>query len=127
MASQPKQSKAAIAKGLVAVFLILSLTGFCTASLLSLHLHILPGGRVVAHSHPLPDNGDEHSHDHTQQEYVALGKIAQILEADELSCGGGLLFFADPCGSVRIDPELSLSLTLVSSIEGRAPPLSSLS
>lgn len=116
-----------IAKRLIAIFLLLSLTGFSAASLFSLHLHVLPGGRVVIHSHPLPDDNDEHSHNHSQQEYVALEAATRILEAGALIPTDGPPINSDLRGIFYIDDELSLFITLHSLVAKRAPPLSPLS
>ncbi len=116
-----------IAKRLIAALLLLSLTGFSAASLFSLHLHVLPSGRVVVHSHPLPDDNDERSHNHSQQEYVALEAATRILEAGAFTPTDGPPINSDLRGIFYIDDELSLLIAPHSLVAKRAPPLLPLS
>ena len=103
---------------------MLSLTGFSAASLLSLHLHVLPSGRVVAHSHPLPGKDSERSHDHSQQEYMALDAAARIFNSGDVFSADGLIFVADCHVLTQTNDQSSPSFTLLLYETGRAPPVS---
>lgn len=68
---------------LLSIFILLSLVGYSAAALTSLHVHILPDGRAVFHSHP---SGNEHSenpenkqHSHTNSEYLFINHYTSLL------------------------------------------------
>ena len=49
------------------------------AALLSMHLHVLPDGRMIVHSHAVPESDSEGSHTHTDQDYQFIGAINQTI------------------------------------------------
>jgi len=112
----------------IAVFVALAIIGFKATSLITLHIHILPDGRVVAHSHPLPGNQDDDSkHKHTPHEYVILNAVVHSYQADDLSSFGIQVAIKRLCTQVedgQINPIVCL---FFSSHTKRAPPLFSFS
>lgn len=80
----------------IAVFVVLAIVIFITANVLGLHLHVLPDGRVVVHSHPV-DGGDEGKsrHQHTEHEYAVLSALRRPLQVHSLEAG---------CSTVGIEP-----------------------
>ena len=68
----------------VAVMVILSIAAFNLAHYLNLHLHVLPDGHKVVHSHPM--KGQERTpdgHHHTEHEYVVISGMGKTLLADK--------------------------------------------
>jgi hypothetical protein len=112
---------------LTAIILMLSLMGFSAASLLSLHIHVLPNGRVVAHSHPHSDDDSEHQHHHTAQEFVVLQVAGRTLETGGIISVGELTIEFQPRGAITCYVDLSAFAAPVPLVTGRAPPLSPMS
>ena len=111
-----------VTRRLICLILVATLIGFGGASLSTLHVHVLPDGRLVAHSHPLPDDEGGHEHGHTQQEYVAIQAAARALETGGLTSDDGPLIELLVCGISEVSGEQSLPTTLVSAASERAPP-----
>ncbi|MCK4605704.1 MAG: hypothetical protein KAU35_00265 [candidate division Zixibacteria bacterium] len=51
---------------------------FIAGTLTSLHLHVLPDGRVVVHSHAQPESDSGTRHNHTDQEYKFFAALSQL-------------------------------------------------
>ena len=65
----------------MAIILILSIAGFVTVSVISLHLHVLSDGRVVAHSHQTDHDEENNSkHQHTSDQHVILTALGNLLQ-----------------------------------------------
>jgi hypothetical protein len=107
---------------LICLTLMVTLVGYGAASLSTLHIHVLPDGRLVVHSHPLPDDEGRHEHGHTQQEYVAIQAATRALETGGLISDDEALIEFPVCGISEVGGEQPLPATLVSAASGRAPP-----
>lgn len=109
---------------LICLTLVASLVGFGGATLSTLHVHIMPDGRIVAHSHPLPDGDGKHEHRHSQQECETIQCSLRALEI------GGLIADSEPpaellvSGSFESVEELQFSGGTVPAASQRAPPRS---
>lgn len=71
-----------IPKSIVAVLILLSLTLFQAGNFNTLHVHVLSDGRVVVHSHTLPDSGpskSSRSHTHSHKDFVYVAAINKLL------------------------------------------------
>ncbi len=68
----------------VALVIILALTGFIGASIISMHIHILPDGRVIVHSHATESSSSGESnggsHSHTGKEYMLIHSVSRIFD-----------------------------------------------
>lgn len=74
---------AGLLKGILAGLVLLALSLFGCAAVVGLHLHVLPDGRVVAHSHPTESNEKRSGqHTHSGQEYTRIGEYGKLLIAD---------------------------------------------
>ncbi|MEA1981828.1 MAG: hypothetical protein U9N54_12790 [candidate division Zixibacteria bacterium] len=75
-----------LTRKIVTVTLIVTIINICYFSFLNLHLHILPDGRTIVHSHSLPDNNSDNNHDnnhdHSQQEITFYKAFSRIFEVD---------------------------------------------
>ena len=67
------------------IILIFSIAGFITVSVISIHLHVLPDGRIVAHSHQT-DRGEENDskHEHTPNQYAILTALGNLFQGYDL-------------------------------------------
>ena len=97
-------SRHSVISRLIAVLVILSIAAFSAASLVTLHYHILPGGFVIAHSHPLPDDNHRNNHEHSRQQYAVLDAASQILDTVVLVPVPELPAERLYCGRVEVDP-----------------------
>lgn len=71
---------------LIAAFVALVIISFKATSLITLHSHVLPDGRIIAHSHPLPGSSDhEERHKHTSWEYIIFDAVGHLYQADNLT------------------------------------------
>lgn len=109
---------------LTVLTLIFSIAGFSAVSLISLHLHFLPDGRVVAHSHSHSDTGNRTGgdHDHTQQEYTVIGAVAHFLSKFTLATITASVLFYTVWEIVNPDIDFYRSDAFVWDIAGRSPP-----
>ncbi len=68
--------------GLMVALVLLSLTLFQVGSFHTLHVHVLSDGRVVVHSHVLPDSGSSKSsksHSHSHKDFAYVSAINKLL------------------------------------------------
>lgn len=72
-------------KQLVSLLLVVSLVGYGVSSLLNLHIHVLPDGTIVAHSHPIPDEEGGHKHKHSHKEFEAIKAAVNALTTGGLT------------------------------------------
>jgi len=108
----------------IAVFIVLAIVIFITASVLGLHLHVLPDGRVVVHSHPV-DGGDEgrSRHQHTEHEYAVLSALGRPLQVHSLETGWSIVSI-DPVSSLIEFSGESVTFPVVArSDSNRSPPV----
>ena len=68
--------------------LLTNLVGFGAACVSTLHVHALPDGRLVAHSHPMPYGEGGHKHGHSQQEYAAVQAVSKVLDTGGITSDG---------------------------------------
>ncbi len=54
--------------------------GYQVATLSSLHLHLLPDGTIVVHSHATRHTGSSGKHQHTDNEYFTLNALTRSLD-----------------------------------------------
>ena len=108
---------------LVAVLVIISLATFRTAIFLTLHVHVLPDGRVVVHSHPVDKEEEQKSHhEHTDSEYALLTALGHLPQSEAAE-----LRWSQPCFEpvpTRIEAtgENLISPPIAGSPDKRAPP-----
>ncbi|MBD3401752.1 hypothetical protein GF420_02565 [candidate division GN15 bacterium] len=90
----------------LAVLVVLALSAFQAASVLGLHVHVLPNGRVVVHSHPMDrDASGRSTHQHTEHDFAVLNAVGKVLQTD----------FPHFC--VSTSPEFEASFQVVTSAE----------
>ena len=111
-------------KRALALLLIVAMLTVGIASVVGLHLHVLPDGRLVVHSHPVSNRSSQHHH--SSHEFALLDAAAHIFQGDLPSVAADLL------------PEPVLLYTLqaahgaqrapldIISLADRAPPVLSL-
>lgn len=86
MKSSNDSMKKQVSYRLIAALVALAIISFKATSLLTFHIHVLPDGRVIAHSHPLPGSNDhEERHKHTSWEYIFLDAVGHSYQADDLA------------------------------------------
>lgn len=109
--------------GAVSLGVLFSLVMYNISYFRGLHSHILPDGRIVAHSHPCEHNGKEdRNHDHTSNEFVVHSCAGQLLQAYCFE------FYWQPrLNELRWDqPKIYANLALSQSVtklpSSRAPP-----
>ena len=71
-----------LTRKIVTVILIVAIANICYFPFSNLHLHILPDGRIIVHSHSLPENNSDNNHDHSQQEIIFHKAFSRIFEVD---------------------------------------------
>ena len=108
---------------IIAVAVVLAIASFSVASVLSLHLHILPDGRAVVHSHPFKkDRGEGARHHHTDHDYAVISVLAKVLLSAMQDLGWTSLH-QYTCSS-RLDQfeETAVSFVDTTSPNKRSPP-----
>jgi len=106
-----------------AIIVVLSIGGFIAASVICLHLHVLPDGRVVVHSHPLhkdEDNGSKHQH--TAHQYAILTALGNLLQGYAFSICWTPVSIALVSSLVDLYSDNAVSYLVVGCINQRAPP-----
>ena len=110
---------------LLSVIILLSLIGFIIATLISLHIHILPDGRAIVHSHP---SGNEHSensqnkqHSHTNSDYLFINHYTSLLN-NAIIIVFIFLFFYAIVKSFSSERKLALINNIYNRHRLRAPP-----
>ena len=107
----------------IALFVQCALAVFIAVIPLSMHLHELPDGRMIVHSHASPESDSGGNHTHTDQDYQfirAIGNsihkmIAPCLVLFEITESTQQLFAA-PESAGYIEHEVSVQLS-------RSPPV----
>ena len=61
---------------LLVFFVLASLIAFSFVVYYYAHLHVLPNGRIVVHSHALPESGKSHSH--SKLELLQLNQFSKL-------------------------------------------------
>ena len=108
----------------IAVFVVLAIVIFITANVLGLHLHVLPDGRVVVHSHPV-DGGDEgkSQHQHTEHEYAVLSALGGPLQVHSLEAGWSMVCIEPVSPLIEFSGESVISPVVARSDSNRSPPI----
>nr|MBN2277282.1 hypothetical protein [candidate division Zixibacteria bacterium] len=81
-----------IFRKMTAVALLIAITGLCYLPFSNLHLHTLPDGRIIVHSHAYPDHNSNGRHNHSHQEFTLYQTLAHIYEIDAQVCIRSLPF-----------------------------------
>ena len=70
----------------IALFVLCALGVFIAVIPLSMHLHELPDGRMIVHSHAVPDTDSGGHHTHSDQDYQVIGAIGNSIHRVTVSC-----------------------------------------
>jgi hypothetical protein len=89
---------------------------FNVSYFLGLHLHVLPDGRTVVHSHPVDQNSQDGTHQHSANELAFLAGFAKLLLVDETEPHSVCIPFV-PCAFTAPD----LETTNVVGYDGDSP------
>jgi hypothetical protein len=62
--------------------LLLSLLGYGYSAVATMHIHVLPDGRIVVHSHPTTNDagGEGESHSHSDSELSFLAQVSRLFD-----------------------------------------------
>lgn len=123
MKSRPPSPVASLLVRAVAVLAIFAVATFNTAYVSSFHLHVLPNGRVVVHSHPV--DGDEENgsrHQHTGHEYVILSALGSLLQVDHVAIDWSPVYIEPVTSLVEFSDENDIACLVARSINKRGPP-----
>jgi hypothetical protein len=112
---------------LISTTVIVSLFSFLFLMMLFIHLHVLPDGRIILHSHAIPFTGDkETSHTHSQTSLLFL----HIFQSGLLLFFYAVIEFVRKIriGKIYMNKKKLPSLTIFTFLYGlRAPPALSFS
>ena len=68
---------------ILTISVFLAMTGYMAAAYASMHIHILPDGIVITHSHPNNDDNSGNSknghHRHSNNEYILISHFSTFL------------------------------------------------
>ena len=70
----------------IALFVQCALGVFIAVIPMSMHLHELPDGRMIVHSHAVPDTDSEGNHSHSDQDYQVIGAIGNSINRVTAPC-----------------------------------------
>ncbi len=112
---------------LLSILVFLSLTGFISSNFYSIHMHVLPDGRVVVHSHPVghddaEESKDHRHHSHTKKEYIIYGIYSHALYKATLSLNNALIIFVIVIFISFLSGKVDLSRNIYFDNSNRAPP-----
>ena len=108
---------------LPAMLVVLAVAALSFTYHINLHLHILPDGRVVAHSHPLtPDDRGRAKHQHLGNEYAVLNALAKLLLTDKPEFSWSLPYFVTNTSRIDLPDDIAISRLTVKSPNKRGPP-----
>ena len=114
------QSKLARA---ITVAVVLAIASFSAASVLSLHLHILPDGRAVVHSHPIKkDRSEGARHHHSDHDYAIISVLAKVLLSDMQGLGWTSLHQHTCSTRLELIVQTAVSFVDTASPNKRGPP-----
>lgn len=112
---------------LIGVLTLFIFTTFYFVSVLTIHLHTLPNGKHVIHSHLTQHDGAEknsrekNSHSHTENEYLNFSSFS--LDKIKISFISFVLLFIALLFAIKSTNNLQITHTRrISSITLRAPP-----
>ncbi len=106
-----------------AIIVVLSIVGFIAVSVVCLHLHVLPDGRVVVHSHPVhKDDENGSKHQHTAHQYAILTALGNLLQGYDFSICWTLVSIALVSSWVDLYSDNAVLYLVVGYVNQRAPP-----
>ena len=70
----------------VALFVLCALGVFIAVIPLSMHLHELPDGRMIVHSHAVPETDSGGNHTHSDQDYQVIRAIGNSIHKMTALC-----------------------------------------
>ncbi|MFH1688278.1 MAG: hypothetical protein ABIE70_12255 [bacterium] len=107
----------------LATLVIIAIAAFNAAFYTGLHLHVLPDGRTVVHSHPVNRNEEgENRHQHSEQEYVVLASLAKLLLTDEPVLDSDVPRLEPVFSPLESSTDIVNSLFFASQQDERSPP-----
>ena len=107
----------------MAILVILAVAIFDTAYVLGLHIHVLPDGRVVTHSHPIDRSEESGSqHQHSDYEYAVLTASGRVIQADCLHIGWSPVYIELATSWIELPDDNVISGLVSSSLNMRGPP-----
>lgn len=108
---------------MTAVAVVVTLALFQTAYISNLHVHVLPDGRIVAHSHPVErDSKSGSGHQHLQYEYSYLNALGKLLQADITTFSAAALYLVWTQPKAETHDQCILLPGYTSSASRRGPP-----
>jgi mannose/fructose/N-acetylgalactosamine-specific phosphotransferase system component IID len=110
----------------VSLSILISLIGFMVSVTVSLHIHVLPDGRIIAHSHTTErtDSGGSggNNHSHTGKEFTLVHSLTNILDKLTFAIIPALLFTAAIILVINIFHTIRYLSRYHSIYPNRAPP-----
>jgi len=101
----------------------LSIASFNIACAIGLHLHMLPNGRVVVHSHPVQKDKDGATgHQHSSDESAVLNACSKLLQSDDPIITLTHVSFLPSPHWLEFRSDDARSPSEVESVNKRAPP-----
>ena len=108
----------------IAVLVVFAVALFVTANVTGLHLHVLPDGRVVVHSHPVDRDGEGGSrHRHTEHEYAVLSALGKPLQVHSFETGWSTVCIEPVIYWIELFGENVSTPVVVRSDSNRSPPI----
>ena len=123
MKSQSARAASSLLFRTAVIIVVLSITGFIAASVICLHLHILPDGRVVVHSHPVhkdEENGSRHQH--TADQYAILTALGNLLQGYDFPIFWTPVSITPAFSWIYLYRDNAVSYLVVGDVNKRAPP-----
>ncbi len=119
----PASSTDSLAARLARAALLLALVTVNWGYFSGLHLHVLPDGRIIAHSHPVEGRSPAGEHEHSNRDYVVHGEQGKLLQTvlSNLAASTHNL----PSAVIGLLPFQHISETkpVSESVQERAPPV----
>lgn len=106
------------------VFLVVLAVAFVsTVYVTGLHLHVLPDGRAVVHSHPVDkDKEDNSPHQHTTNEYAILSAQGRLGYVDSPLIVWSPVFVQPVTSWIELLDDNATSYSVARAINERGPP-----
>jgi hypothetical protein len=106
----------------IALFVQCALGVFIAVVPMSMHLHELPDGRMIVHSHAVPESDSGGNHTHSDQDYQVIGAIGNSIHRVTVACV--VVFEVPKCTPQRYAGSESAGYIEreVSVQSGRSPP-----
>jgi len=120
-----KISARQVPAGLMVSLIIFSLFLYFISFNFSLHIHTLPDGRVIFHSHPIPagdDKNDNSSHSHTNAEFTLFNAAGSALSKIIITADSVLIILCSTVIAILHFNYISFQCENRYRILGRAPP-----